>query len=130
MSETLAHLAPHVTRVPGTAVYLFKDAGATPPALIANIKHHPVLHENVLLVAIEVSESAYIADSRRVTVAELGAGVRQVIICHGFMDTPHVRAAVASVEIDGRPVDPDAVTYFLGDELVIPSEIEIGRAHV
>ena len=124
MSETVAHLAPHVLRVPGTAVYLFKDAGATPPALIANVKHQAVLHENVLLVAIQVSENAYIADSRRVTVAELGAGVRQVIICHGFMETPDVRAAVASLEIDGRPVDPDAVTYFLGDEMVIPSEIE------
>ena len=66
MTDTMANLGPNVLRVAGTAVYLFKDAGATPPALLANLEHHTVLHENVLLVAIEVSEAAYLDAARRV----------------------------------------------------------------
>ena len=42
----------------------------------------------------------------------------------GSWRSPTCVAAIASVEIGGRPVDPDAVTYFLGDELVIASDIE------
>ena len=123
MADTMANLGPNVSRVAGTAVYLFKDAGATPPALLANLEHHTVLHDNVLLVAIEVSEAAYLDAARRVTVSDLGAGVRQVVIRHGFMEEPNVVAAIGSVEVGGRPVDPRAVTYFLGDEMVIASDI-------
>ena len=124
MTDTMANLGPNVLRVAGTAVYLFKDAGATPPALLANLEHHTVLHDNVLLVAIEVSEAAYLDAARRVTVSDLGAGVRQVVIRHGFMEEPNVVAAIGSVEVGGRPVDPQAVTYFLGDEMVIASDID------
>ncbi len=124
MATTMANLDAAVTRVPGTAVYLFKDAEATPPALLANLKHHTVLHENVLLLAIEVSEDAYIGESQRVCVTTLGPGVQQVVLCHGFMEEPDVRAAVATVEVAGKPVDPTAVTYFLGDEMVVATDIE------
>ncbi len=43
--------ADDVERVPGTAVYMFKDVGAAPPALIANLKHNHVLHQLTLLVS-------------------------------------------------------------------------------
>jgi KUP system potassium uptake protein len=124
MVDTVANLEAKVLRVPGTAVYLFKDAEATPPALIANVKHHSVLHENVLLLAVEVSEQAYIDASQQVTVTDLGGGVLQLRICHGFMQEPDVPAAIAGVQIGGARLDPDAVTYFLGDELVIAGDIE------
>ena len=124
MVDTVANLGANVIRVPGTAVYLFKDAEATPPALIANVKHHSVLHENVLLLAVEVSEQAYVDASQRVTVTDLGGGVLQLRICHGFMQEPDVPAAIAGVEIRGERLDPGAVTYFLGDELVIAGDIE------
>jgi KUP system potassium uptake protein len=124
MVKTMAELDPAVMRVPGTAVYLFKDAEATPPALLANVKHHTVLHEHVLLLAIRVSESAYVDESQRVTVSALGLGVQQVVLCHGFMEEPNVRAAIAAVDVAGQPVDPAAVTYFLGDEMVVSTDIE------
>jgi KUP system potassium uptake protein len=124
MVDTVANLGANIVRVPGTAVYLFKDAEATPPALIANLKHHSVLHEHVLLLAIEVSEQAYLDPAQQVSVTDLGGGVHQLRICHGFMQEPDVPAAIAGVEIGGERLDPDAVTYFLGDELVIAGEIE------
>src|SRR5690606_19767369 len=36
-------------RVPGTAVFMYSDPAATPPALLHNLKHNKVLHERVLL---------------------------------------------------------------------------------
>jgi KUP system potassium uptake protein len=71
-----------------------------------------------------VSEQAYVAGSQQVSVTDLGGGVLQLRICHGFMQQPDVVAAVGSVEIDGEPVDAHAVTYFLGDELVIAGDVE------
>src|SRR5690606_297837 len=41
MAEVAAEaLDAQVARVPGTAVYMFKDAGSAPPALIANLRHN------------------------------------------------------------------------------------------
>lgn len=114
--------ADKVARVSGTAVYLFKDPGAVPPALLANLEHQSVLHERVLVLAIEVSEEATVDDAR-VETANIGQGVWQVIITHGFFEEPDVVGILATVDAAG-PVDPETVTYFLGDELVVSGEIE------
>ena len=45
----LASLAEHddgPLRVPGTAIYLFSTPGMTPPALVSNLRHNNVLHED------------------------------------------------------------------------------------
>jgi KUP system potassium uptake protein len=113
-----------VPRVPGTAVYMFKDAEATPPALLVNLEHQKVLHERILVVVVQVSGDATVDDPDRVTVSEVGAGLLQVVICHGFMDEPDVVAALRQVDIPGGPFDPQTATFFLGDEIVIAHEME------
>ena len=32
--------------MPGTAVFMFKDPGKAPPALVTNLRHNHVLHEH------------------------------------------------------------------------------------
>jgi KUP system potassium uptake protein len=114
-----------VVRVEGTAAYLFKDPGATPPALLVNLEHQKVLHERVLVVSVEVSEDATVDDDEdRVVVTEIGNGISQVVITHGFMEPSNVVAVLESQELPGGPFDVRTSTFFLGDELVIAGEIE------
>src|SRR5690606_33973904 len=40
--------ADGVTEVPGTAIYMFKDPGWAPPALVSNLRHNRVLHETTV----------------------------------------------------------------------------------
>lgn len=111
-------LAAHVARVPGTAVYLFKDAGAAPPALIANLRHNKVLHETTMLVSVQVTEVPRSPARRRVRYTRVGPGIYQVRITIGFMDAPDVPAALAGLHIPGHRFDPDDATYFIGRETV------------
>ena len=113
-----------VMRVPGTAVYLFKDAFATPTALLINLEHQSVLHERIVLVSIHVSESPTIPADERLSVHEVGSGVIQVVLSHGFMEESDIVDAMDGVELPGGPFEANNATYFLGDELVIAGKIE------
>ena len=111
-------MASGVKRVPGTAIFMFKDPLAAPPAMIANTKHNKVLHETVLLVAIEIADVPEVERSDRVAVTDLGNGVFQVVLHHGFMHAPNVPAGMAIVA-ERLQIDLSDATYFLGSETVL-----------
>ena len=41
----------------GTAVYMFKDPGAAPPAMVSNLRHNHVLHERTVVLSILTSDA-------------------------------------------------------------------------
>jgi KUP system potassium uptake protein len=51
------------------------------------------------------------------------SGVYQVRLRFGFMDEVDVPAALAEVELEGRRIDLDEVTYFIGNESVIAGKV-------
>jgi KUP system potassium uptake protein len=105
-------------RVPGTAVFLFKDAGATPAALIVNLRHNKVLHEKVILISIQTAEFATVPATERAEVTPVGPGIWQVVFTFGYRDEPNVPQALAALDGD-LTVDIDDVSYFLGRETVV-----------
>ncbi|MFZ0014948.1 MAG: potassium transporter Kup [Acidimicrobiia bacterium] len=109
-------------RVPGTAVYMFSDLGATPPPLLANLRHNEVLHETVLVVTVEWTHSPRVQRARRATVHSLGEGFFQVLLRYGFIETPDVPAALANITRAEFGFDPDDAVYVIGNETVIPKE--------
>jgi KUP system potassium uptake protein len=115
-------------RVPGTAVYLFPDPGITPPALLANLRHNEVLHETVVLVAVQTSSVPRVPQVRRSTVHDLGEGFVQVVLHFGFMDEPDVPRALANIVDPEFGFDPDDATFFIGRETILNSGKGIGRA--
>ncbi len=119
LSEVAAEaLADHIVRVSGTAVYMFKDAGAAPPALVSNLRHNKVLHDATLLVAVVVSEVPTISSANRSVWTEVGPGLYQVTLTYGFTEEPDVPDALTRLEIPGFHFDATAATYFLGRESV------------
>jgi KUP system potassium uptake protein len=110
--------ADDVERVPGIAAYLFKDVGAAPPALIANLKHNHVLHQLTLLVSVETSEVPRVPPDERVHMRKVGSGIQQVDLRFGYLDEPNVPDALATMNIPGQPFNPESVTYFIGRETV------------
>jgi KUP system potassium uptake protein len=107
------------SRVPGTAAFLFKDAGATPPALIVNMQHNKVLHEQVLLLSIETADQPTVPEADRWAVTKVGPGMWQVVLTFGFMDQPDVPRALASIDHPRLKIDPAEITYFLGRETIV-----------
>jgi KUP system potassium uptake protein len=112
-----------VVTVPGTAIFLFKDAGKAPPALVNNMRHNKVRHANTILLSVETAEVPRVDDEERWTDSRIDSGVHQIVLRFGFMEEPDVPAALALVRVDGAPLDLEDATYFLGRESVIQGDL-------
>ncbi len=110
-------------RVPGTAAYLFKDAGAIPPALMVNLKHNRVLHEQVLLISIDSDDVPTITPADRVVATKVGPGIWKVVVRFGFMDVPDLPEALR--QMTTPTVDVSEITYFLGRETVVATDNDL-----
>ncbi len=113
-----------VAVVPGTAVFLFRDAGQAPPAMINNLDHNHVRHESTVLLAIDVTDAPFVEAAEQATVEAVGPGLHQVVLHFGYLDELDVPARLAELEIDGAPVDVSDATYFVGRESVVQSDLE------
>jgi KUP system potassium uptake protein len=105
-------------RVKGTAVFMTQDAEGTPPALLHQLKHNQVLHEQVLILTVQTSSEPYVRADDRVKIVQLGRGFWRVVAQYGFMETPNVPevlrlAAAHGLATFGR------TSYFLGRETFI-----------
>ena len=106
-------------KVNGTGVFLFKDVGMAPPALVNNLNHNKVLHTTTLIVSVETSDAPRVAAENRSVVTKVEPGVFQVVLNFGFMEEPNVPEALDAIEVRGLVFDPDDVTYFIGRESVV-----------
>ncbi len=115
--------AVDVKRVPGTAVFMFKDFGKAPPALVNNLRHNKVLHRTTLIVSVVTAEIPRVDDADRCYVNRVEPGVFQVRLTYGFMEEPDVPAALSSISIRGIEFDPDTATYFIGHETILAGKV-------
>ena len=116
------------TRVRGVAVYMSNDPLATPPALLHNLKHNKVLHEQVVFLSVRTAEVPYVQKEERTTVETRAPGFYQVVLTYGFMDDVHVPRELAAIQREGLQFKLMETTYFLGRETLIPSRRKKGMA--
>ncbi len=108
-------------RVSGTAVFLNAEKGATPFALLHNLKHNKVLHEQNLFVTVQHHEVPWIGFDRRCEVEPLGHECWQVTLHFGFKNDPDVPEALQLIQGQGLQLDDMQTSYFLSRDTVIPT---------
>ena len=108
-------------RVEGTAVFLTAAPGTVPNALLHNLKHNKVLHENNLFVTVRNHEVPWIGMHKRLEIESLGHHCWQVVVNYGFKNTPDLPKALQ--QIKGRGCDLEAMTtsYFLSRDTIVPT---------
>jgi len=109
------------TRVSGTAVFLNADEGTTPNALLHNLKHNKVLHEQNLFVTVKSHEVPWIGFDKRMEVKALGHNCWQIMLHFGFKNEPDVPEALSLLMRRGISADPMETSYFLSRDIVIPT---------
>jgi len=108
-------------RVPGTAVFLSAEKGSTPFALLHNLKHNKVLHEQNLFVTVQHHEVPWIGFDRRCEIEPLGHDCWQVTLHFGFKNEPDVPEALKLLEGRGVNLEEMETSYFLSRDTVIPT---------
>jgi len=115
-------------RVPGTAVFLTIRQHDTPPALLYQLTHNKVLHEQVILVTVITEEVPRVPAAERLEVMELSSGFHRIIVHYGFMQSPNVPVALRACEALGLKIDLDTTTYYLSRTSLIPTDERHGMA--
>lgn len=123
--DELATRDPPLQRVPGTAVFLNRNDGTTPLAMRANVEHNRILHEDVVILALETRPVPHVPPGERITADDLGHrddGITFVRALLGYQDEPNVPAMLPLVRDAGVRVDEDNLTYFLSTVELVRGE--------
>jgi KUP system potassium uptake protein len=109
------------TRVPGTAIFLTNQPGVAPSALMHNLKHNKVLHEQVWIMAVNTEDSPRVPVATRCEVERLSPDFTRVTLHYGYMESPRVPAALALLRKSGYKFDIMTTSFFLGKRTIKPS---------
>ena len=113
-------LAQHVDqRAPRTAVFMVGNPDTVPQALMHNLKHNCVLHEQNLILSVVFEERAYVEHEHALAVERLADGFWRVRINYGFMDLPDIPASLARCAEHGIDLEPMRTSYFISRETVV-----------
>jgi KUP system potassium uptake protein len=108
-------------RVEGTAVFLTADVGTVPNALLHNLKHNKVLHENNLFVTVRNHAVPWIGLNKRLEMESLGHDCWQVVVNYGFKNDPDVPKALQLIKGRGCELEAMTTSYFLSRDTVVPT---------
>lgn len=109
------------TRVPGTAVFMSMIYGTVPPALLHNLKHNKILHEQVLFLTVETARVPYVPFQQRYQIEKVGRSSWQVIATWGFKQEPNVPQMLQQLAQDMPEInlEPLQVSFFLSRQTVL-----------
>ena len=108
-------------RVEGTAVFLTADIGTVPNAMLHNLKHNKVLHEQNLFVTVRSHEVPWIGLEKRLQIEPLGHDCWQVVVNYGFKNDQDLPEALAAMRGRGCDMGPMTTSYFLSRDVVVPT---------
>jgi len=114
----LPELLASKPRVPGTAVFLVSQSGFVPTALLRNLEHNKVHHEQIIILHIVILRVPRTDPLSRVQFEESYPGVFNLRARFGFMETPDVGEALRCARRQGLNVYAEDSSFFLGWHLV------------
>jgi KUP system potassium uptake protein len=108
-------------RVAGTAVFLAGSPEIAPSALLHNLKHNKVLHERVWLLSVLTENTPRVPADKRYQIEKLSEDFTRIILRYGYMESPRVPAALASLRKAGLKFDIMTTSFFLGRRTIKPA---------
>ncbi len=115
-------------RTPRTAVYAVANPDTVPQALMHNLKHNRVLHEQNVILNVVFHDVPWIPFEDRVEVQPLARGFWQVRVNYGFKNAPDIPRALELCRDRGLAINLFETSYFLSREVVVPTP-GAGMAH-
>jgi KUP system potassium uptake protein len=110
---------PHT--VPGTAVFLTSAPSFAPTALLHNLKHNKVLHQNNVILTIVIADTPRIPLRDRVTITPVSSAFSLVALRFGYVEEPNVPKALAIARKHGWQFDIMSTSFFLSRRALKPA---------
>ncbi|HLU01269.1 MAG TPA: potassium transporter Kup [Advenella sp.] len=112
-----------VPRVPGTAVFMHSNPQRVPSALLHNLKHNKVLHEQLVFLSVKSADVPFISQEDRFVISEVDVNAWQVTATYGFKQEPNVPEVLEQVHAAHPQIDlsPMVVSYFMSRQTIMVS---------
>ena len=118
---------PPIQRVNNVAIYLSPGKETTPLAMRADVEHHRVFHDKVLIVSIEPVSVPHVEAADRFAVEVLGSGlfkIRGLTIRPGYHDQTNIPEALRLARKRGlleKNLDLEHASYFVSKMSMTPT---------
>ncbi|MDX3925617.1 MAG: potassium transporter Kup [Shinella sp.] len=106
--------------VSGTAIFLTSDPEFTPAALLHNIKHNHVLHEQNFILTIRTANTPKVPPAERFRMERLSERFSRIEMRFGYMETQNVSQALGLFRKTGAKFDIMATSFYLGRRKLVP----------
>ncbi|AWM89286.1 potassium transporter Kup [Microvirga sp. 17 mud 1-3] len=110
---------PH--RVKGTGVFLTSDPETAPSALLHNLKHNKVLHEQNVILTVTIQDAPRLEDGDRVGIEPIGESFWRATMAYGYMETPDIPHGLALLRKQGFKFDIMATSFFVSRRSLRPA---------
>ena len=117
--KSLEKRPPHIVK--GTAVFLTSNPAFVPTALLHNLKHNKVLHEQNVILTIETAQTPRVDPADRVKMDKISDKFATVRLRFGFMESPNVPKALVIARKLGWQFDIMATSFFVSRRSLKPS---------
>ncbi len=105
-----------IHRVRGTAIFMTGGRDLLPAALLHNLKHNQVLHEQVFLLQVITLDTPRATREELLSLEPLRHGLHRVTLRFGFAEKPDVPRTLRLHLPKRLRFSPTQATYFLGRE--------------
>jgi KUP system potassium uptake protein len=118
---------PPIHRVKSVAVYLSPGKSTTPLAMKADVLHHKVFHDKVLIVSLVPVGVPHVDADEQQVVELLGSGLFKIIhvtLRVGYQDRTDIPAALALARKRGlleKNLDLEHASYFVSRIRIVPT---------
>jgi len=116
-------------RVSGTAIFMTSQPESVPHALLHNLKHNKVLHEQTVFLTIITHDVPIVPPEDRLQLERLLEGFYKLEAWYGFKEQPDIDEILNTCRVRyGLSFDVMDTSFFLSRETVIPAEDTPGMA--
>jgi KUP system potassium uptake protein len=116
-------------KVQGTAIFMTANADTVPHALLHNLKHNKILHEQTVFLTIISHDVPSVPREDRVQLERLVNGFFKLEAWYGFKEQPDIDEILNACRVRyGLAFDVMDTSFFLSRETVIPTSDVPGMA--
>ncbi|MEZ0172579.1 potassium transporter Kup [Microvirga sp. TS319] len=108
-------------RVKGTAVFMTGDPTTAPSALLHNLKHNKILHEQNVILTVRTEDAPRISDGERARIEPLGDSFWRATMSFGYMETPNIPRGLALLRKTGLKFDIMTTSFFVSRRSIRPA---------
>jgi KUP system potassium uptake protein len=107
------------TRVPGVAIFMTPNPYGVPHAMLHNLKHNKVLHEQIVLLTVKITDVPHTEEDDRIIVEALPHEFYRVQVEYGFKDEPDLPKELERCAAKGLPLEIMDTSFFIGKETLL-----------